>query len=62
MKLAEKIIDMHEVKKSKSASKVLKMMDSEEGGDAKFKEFVAKVAKEDGISVEQLEKELEPFI
>lgn len=49
-------------KKSKSAKKVLQMMDNEEDGANRYGEFVKKVAKEDGISIEQLEKELEPFI
>lgn len=53
---------LNEVKKTKSASKVLKLMDSEEDGPDRYKEFVKKVAKEDKISVKQLEKELEPFI
>ena len=61
-----KLIDfkesVNEAKKSKSASKVLKLMDAEEDGQDKYMEFVKKVAKEDKISVKQLEKELDPWI
>lgn len=52
-------MDLNEaVTKSKSASKVLKLMDQ----DVEYQAAVKKVAKEDKITTKQLEKELEPFI
>ena len=48
--------------KTKSAKKVLQLMDKYEDGPNRYMEFVKKVAKEDKISVKQLEKELDPFI
>jgi Ca2+-binding EF-hand superfamily protein len=48
--------------KTKSAKKVLQLMDKYEDGSDRYMEFVKKVAKEDKISVKQLEKELDPFI
>lgn len=45
-------------KKSKSASKVLKLMDK----DMEYVDAVKKVSKEDNIPKVKLEKELEPFI
>jgi len=47
-----------EVTKTKSAKKVLQLMDK----DVEFADAVKKVSKEDGISREKLEKELEPWI
>jgi len=44
--------------KTKSAQKVLQLMDD----DWEYVDAVKKIAKEDSISIEQLEKELEPFI
>ena len=55
-------INIKEAKKSKSAKKVLQLMDKFEDGESRYSEFVKKVAKQDGISVAQLEKELEPFV
>lgn len=60
--LIEKFSELEEVKKSSSAKKVLQLMDSEEDGQDRYMEFVKRVAKEDNISISQLEKELEPFI
>ena len=48
--------------KSAAASRVLKLMDSDEDGQDRYGEFVAQVAKEAQINVEQLESELVPFI
>ncbi|WP_415912532.1 hypothetical protein [Neptuniibacter sp. QD37_11] len=48
--------------KTKGAQKVLQLMDSVEDGENRYREFVDQVAQEDGITVAQLEKELEPFI
>lgn len=50
------------VKKTKSAKKVLQLMDSEEDGGSMYMKFVKQVAKEDNISIKQLEKELDPFV
>ena len=44
--------------KTKSASKVLQLMDK----DYSYQEAIKKVSAEDGISSAQLEKECEPFI
>ena len=51
-KFEEKII------KTKSAQKVLQLLDK----DWEYMDAVKKVSKEDKISIEQLEKELDPFI
>ena len=48
--------------KSKSAQKVLQLMDNEPDGESRYSEFVERVSKEDGISKETLNKDLEPFI
>jgi hypothetical protein len=44
--------------KTNSAKKVLQLMDN----DIEYIEAIRQIAKEDDISIEQLEKELEPFI
>jgi len=49
---------LEEAKKSKSASKVLQLMDK----DMEYVDAVKKVSKEDNIPIKKLEKELEPFI
>ncbi len=48
--------------KSESAKKVLLLMDSPEYESKSYSDFVQQVAKEDSITVEQLEIELDPFI
>ncbi|MBD77971.1 MAG: hypothetical protein CL840_03370 [Crocinitomicaceae bacterium] len=48
--------------KTESAKKVLQLMDSEEDGGCRYQEFVRQVSNEDGISYEQLEAELDPFV
>lgn len=48
--------------KTKNAKRVLQLMDSEDDGDSRYQEFVALVSKETGVSIEQLEQELDPFI
>lgn len=48
--------------KSERACRVLQLMDSNEDGASRFSEFVKTVSKETGVSVEQIELELEPFI
>ena len=46
------------MKKSPSAKKVLQLMDE----DVEYQPAVKQISNEDNISIEQLEKELEPFI
>ncbi len=48
--------------KTINATRVLQLMDREDNGAARYREFVEWVASEAGISVQQLETELEPFI
>ncbi len=48
--------------KSASAQKVLELMDGEEDGGGRYEKFVKEVATEAGISISQLENELESFI
>lgn len=48
--------------KSANASRVLELMDSCEDGGRRYGEFVRMVASEAGVSREQLEEELDPFI
>lgn len=60
--IREEIKTLTEATKTKSAKKVLQLMDKYEDGAGRYAEFVKKVAKQDGISVAQLEKELDPFI
>jgi len=50
--------ELNEAKKTKSASKVLQLMDK----DVEYSDAVKQVMKSDGIDKKQLEKELEPFI
>lgn len=50
------------VNKTPNAKRVLQLMDSDEDGDERYDEFVELVAREAGISILQLESELEPFI
>ena len=52
----------YEIKKTSLAKKVLKMMDSVEGGESRYSEFVAKVAKQAGISTQELDKQLVDYI
>ena len=49
---------LNEGKKTKSASRVLQLMDK----DWSYTDALRKVAKDDNISKEQLEKDLEPYI
>jgi hypothetical protein len=46
------------IHKSHSASKVLQLMDK----DVEYPKAIKQVSQEDGISIAQLEKEVEPFI
>ena len=64
LKLIDYKDDVNEAKviKSKSASKVLQLMDKFEDGADRYMEFVKKISKEDNISIKQLEKELDSFI
>lgn len=48
--------------KSESAAKVLMLMDSHEYESKSYSYFVKRIADENGISIEQLERELQPFI
>ena len=50
------------ITKTDNAQKVLVLMGSYDDGQERYLEFVLKVAKEAGITREQLEKELDPFI
>lgn len=52
------IVKKAEPTKTESASKVLQLMDN----DYEYMDAVKKVSKEDNISVEQLERELDEFI
>jgi Ca2+-binding EF-hand superfamily protein len=52
----------NEIIKTENAAKVLQLMDSTEDGGDRYNEFVSLIAKENGISVSQLEAELDPFI
>lgn len=51
-----------QIEKSEHVKQVLRLMDSCEDGNSRFQEFVRRVSSEYGISIEQLERELEPFI
>ena len=51
-------LDEKKVVKTASAKKVLQLMDK----DVSYGDAIKKVMKSDGISREQLEKELDPFI
>ncbi len=53
---------MSEIPKTNNAQRVLQLMDSEENGNNRYQEFVKLVAKDVGISTQQLGSELEPFI
>lgn len=48
--------------KTPAAKKVLELMDSSEYGCDRYEEFVAVVAKEAGISIKDLNNQLEEFI
>lgn len=48
--------------KSDSVTRVLQLMDSCEDGQERYVEFMAQVASEDNVSVEQLETELNQYI
>jgi ribosome-binding protein aMBF1 (putative translation factor) len=48
--------------KTENASRVLQLMDSYEDAPNDYSKFVKSVSEEQGISIEQLEKELEDFI
>lgn len=48
--------------KTSSAKRVLQLMDSCEDGGGRYCEFVKQVSIETGISVENLDKELEHWI
>jgi len=48
--------------KSKAASKVLNLMDSEEDGELNYGKYVNQVVKEMGVNKEELEKELSKYI
>lgn len=48
--------------KSAEAKRVLQLMDSFDDGNGRYTEFVQQVSNETNISVEELNKELEPFI
>ncbi|MEI8659412.1 hypothetical protein [Vibrio sp. Hal054] len=48
--------------KTARASRVLQLLDSDEDAHDEYQTFVKLVAEEEGISIEQLETELEPFI
>ncbi len=48
--------------KSDSITRVLQLMDSCEGGQERYAEFVAQVASGNNVSVEQLETELNQYI
>jgi hypothetical protein len=52
----------YQIEKSENAKRVLQLMDSCEDGYSRYQEFVKKVSLEYGISIEQLERELVPFI
>lgn len=48
--------------KTQGAQKVLELMDSQEDGADRYCEFVELVSNETGVTIAQLNKELEPFI
>lgn len=48
--------------KSDCVTRVLQLMDSCEDGQERFTEFVAQVASENNVSVEELETELNQYI
>lgn len=48
--------------KSKAASKVLQLMDSEPDGELHYGKYVSQVVKEMGVNREELEKELDKYI
>jgi len=50
------------IPKTAGAQKVLQMMDNEEDGESRYREYVETVAKNEGINIAALEKMLEPFI
>ena len=53
---------MIQIEKTVAARKVLKMMDCEKDGESRYQEFVSLVAEQYGITIEQLNMELDPFI
>lgn len=53
---------IQEPTKTHAAKRVLQLMDSFEDGDSRYGEFVKLVSQEENISIEQLEKDLDPFI
>lgn len=48
--------------KTQGAQQVLELMDSQEDGADRYCEFVELVSNETGVTIAQLNKELEPFI
>jgi hypothetical protein len=48
--------------KSKAASKVLQLMDSEPDGELHYGKYVSQVVKEMGVNREELEKELDKYV
>ena len=48
--------------KFKSLTKFLRLLDSCEDGPDRYQEFLARVANEDNITVDQLERYVEPYI
>jgi hypothetical protein len=59
---SDRLSTQEKVVKTQGAQKVLSLMDFFEDGDDRYCEFVKLVSTETGITIEQLNKELEPFI